>query len=166
MPTGGSRRHVGGRVDTSGHFFIGTTSFFYDVAFLSSLVRFLACPKSLFCEKRIFVFIINGPNLWDFEQPRTQRCTIHPCTLTTTLTKNTSNHCISVHIWISLASVCFVFCHRRADFERISCSERAPKAKKLSIEASFVSAEKAPTNATAEVPRTLHLQLESGHPYA
>ena len=26
------------------------------------------------------------------EQPRTRRCTIHPCTLTTTLTQNTTNH--------------------------------------------------------------------------
>ena len=40
------------------------------------------------------------------------------------------------------------------------------EAKKLSIEASFVSAGKAPTNTTAEVPRTLHLQVEGGHPYA
>ena len=33
------------------------------------------------------------------------------------------------------------------------------EAKKLSIEASFVSAGKAPTNTTAEVARTLHLQV-------
>ena len=37
------------------------------------------------------------------ERPGTRRCTIHPRTLTTTLT---TNHCISVHIWISLATVC------------------------------------------------------------
>ena len=43
------------------------------------------------------------------EHPRTRRCTIHPRTLTTTLTINTTNHCISVHIWISLASVCIFF---------------------------------------------------------
>ena len=37
---------------------------------------------------------------------------IHIRTLrnTTTLTKNTTNHCIFVHIWISLASVRFVLC--------------------------------------------------------
>ena len=28
---------------------------------------FLTCQKSLFCEKRICVFIINGPNRWDFK---------------------------------------------------------------------------------------------------
>ena len=56
-----------GRVDTSGHFFIVSNhKVFYDVAFRSSLGRFLACQKSLFCEKRICVFIINGPNRWDF----------------------------------------------------------------------------------------------------
>ena len=38
------------------------------------------------------------------DHPRTRRCTMHPRTLTTTLTKNKTNHCISVHIWISLAS--------------------------------------------------------------
>ena len=43
------------------------------------------------------------------EHPRTRRWTIHPCTLTTTLTKNTTNYCISAHIWISLASVCIFF---------------------------------------------------------
>ena len=34
------------------------------------------------------------------EQPRTRRCTIHPC-LTTTLTRNTTEHVNSVHIWVS-----------------------------------------------------------------
>ena len=33
------------------------------------------------------------------EHPGTRRCTIHPCTLAPTLTNNTTNHCISVHIW-------------------------------------------------------------------
>ena len=58
----------GGRVDTSGHFFpsFRTTKFFDDVASRSSLGRLLACQKSLFCEKRICVFIINGPSRWDF----------------------------------------------------------------------------------------------------
>ena len=32
----------------------------------------------------------------------TRRCAITPRTLTTTLTPNTTDHCISVHIWISL----------------------------------------------------------------
>ena len=43
------------------------------------------------------------------EQPRTQRCIIHQCTLTTTLTQNTTKHVNSVHIWISIATVCFLF---------------------------------------------------------
>ena len=38
------------------------------------------------------------------EQPKTRRCTIHPCTLTTTLTQNTTNHVNSVHVWISFAT--------------------------------------------------------------
>ena len=67
------------------------------------------------------------------EHPGTRRNTIHPRTLTTTLTQNTSNHCISVHIWISLETVCFVFSHRRADFERISCSKRAPKRRRCRL---------------------------------
>ena len=78
------------------------------------------CQKNLFCGKRICVLIINGPNRWDFmykkdtcafthEHPRTRRCTIHPRTLTTSLTKNTTNHCTPVHTWISFASVCIFF---------------------------------------------------------
>ena len=50
-----------GRVDTSGHFFIVSNhKVLYDVAFRSSLGRFLACQKKVsFGEKRICVFIIN-----------------------------------------------------------------------------------------------------------
>ena len=77
---------------------------------------FLVCQKSLFFEKRIIcVFIKESPYRWDFVQnehvrihtrtPRTRRCTIHPCTLTTALTQNT-NSSNSVNIWISLATVC------------------------------------------------------------
>ena len=43
-----------------------TTKFFYDIAFRSSVVLFLACQKKSVCEKCICVFIINGPNRWDF----------------------------------------------------------------------------------------------------
>ena len=47
-----------GRVVTSGHFFIVSNhKVFHDVAFRSSLGRFLACQKSLFCEKNAFVFL-------------------------------------------------------------------------------------------------------------
>ena len=40
-----------------------------------------------------------------YEHPGTLRCTIHPRTLTTTLTKNTTNHCISVHTSGSVSQV-------------------------------------------------------------
>ena len=55
---------------------------------------------------RVEFFIINGPSRWGLlykwtcaftrEHPGTRRCTIHPRTTTTTLTQDTSNHCISV----------------------------------------------------------------------
>ena len=80
------------------------------------------------------------------EHPGTRGCTIHPCTLTPTLTNNTTNHCISVHMWISLATVCFVFCHGRADFERISCRERAPKRRSCRLKRrSFLQERRRPT---------------------
>ena len=80
------------------------------------------------------------------EHPGTRRCTIHPCTLTPTLTQNTTNHFIFVHIWISLATVCSVLCHRRADFERISCSERAPKRRSCRLKRrSFLRERRRPT---------------------
>ena len=80
------------------------------------------------------------------EHPRTRLCTIHPCTLTPTLTQNTTRHCISVHTWISLATVCFVFCHRRADFVRIACSERAPKRRSCRLKSrSFLRERRRPT---------------------
>ena len=46
------------------------------------------------------------------EHPRTRRCSIHPRTLTTTLTNNTTNHCISVHIWISQSRKCLYLLSR------------------------------------------------------
>ena len=43
---GGSRCYVGGRVDTSGHFFIfSNLKVSYDVAFRSSLGRFFSMSK-------------------------------------------------------------------------------------------------------------------------
>ena len=80
------------------------------------------------------------------EHPGTRRCTIHPRTLTTTLIRNKTNHCISAHIWISLATVCLVPCHRRADFERIYCSERAPKRRSCRLKRrSFLREKRRPT---------------------
>ena len=47
---------------------------------------------------------------------------------------------------ISLATVCFIFCHRRADFERISCSERAPKRRSCRLKRrSFLRERRRPT---------------------
>ena len=110
----GSRCYVGGRVDTSGHFIIVSNhTVFYDVAV------FWHVKKSLSCEKRICVFIIYGPSRWDFciighmrIHTRTPRNTTfhHPSMHSDADTdQNTTNHCISVHIWISLASVCIFF---------------------------------------------------------
>ena len=68
-PTGESRCFVEGRVDTSGHCFIVSNHkvFFYDVAFRSSLGRFFGMSKKVSFVKNAFcVFIINGPNRWDF----------------------------------------------------------------------------------------------------
>ena len=92
---GGSRCFVGGRFNTLGHFF--TTKFFFlRCCFSLEFGAFFGMSKKrLFCEKRTCVFIINGPNRWGFNEKwryartdkRTRRCTIHPCTLTPTLTK-------------------------------------------------------------------------------
>ena len=62
-----SRWYVGGRVDTSGHFFIVSNhKVFYDVAFRLSLGRFFGMSKKKFCfAKNAFVFYHNGPNRWD-----------------------------------------------------------------------------------------------------
>ena len=96
--------HVGVRLDTPPHFFIVPNHKVFTMFLLASgLGRFLACQK---------VFIRNGQHLFvlhvtmgdiSHDHPRTRRCTIHPCTLTTTLTKNTTHHISSVHIWTSLA---------------------------------------------------------------
>ena len=48
------------------------------------------CPKSL------ILSVITDMCAFTHEQPRTQRCTIHPCTLTTTLTQNATHHVNSV----------------------------------------------------------------------
>ena len=61
----GDLQSTGGRVDTSGHFFIVSNhKVFYDVAFRSSLGIFWYVKKVCFAKKRICVFIINGPNRW------------------------------------------------------------------------------------------------------
>ena len=59
--------YVGGPIDTSGHLFVVSNhKVFYDVAFSLEFGAFFGMSKkSLFCEKRMCVFIINGPNRWD-----------------------------------------------------------------------------------------------------
>ena len=58
----------GGRVDTSGHFFhrFEPQSFLRCCFSLEFGAFFLYVKKSLSGEKSICVFIINGPNCWDF----------------------------------------------------------------------------------------------------
>ena len=59
---------MGGRVVTSGHFFIVSNhKVFYDVAFRSSLGLFFGMSKKrLSSVKNACVFFnINGPNRWD-----------------------------------------------------------------------------------------------------
>ena len=77
----------------------------YDVSFRSSLGRFLnKWSNSLgFCEKSAHLRVLTHELLG------TRRCTVHSYTLTTTLTQNTTKHFNSVHIWISLATVCYCF---------------------------------------------------------
>ena len=73
-------------------------NFFTMLLFAQVYGFFWHVNKSLFCEKYVCGFDINGPNRWNFiyqwtlcgfthEHPGTRRCTIHPCTLTPTLTK-------------------------------------------------------------------------------
>ena len=154
-----SRCYVKGRVDTSGHFFIVSNHNCFTMSFFARVWGdFWHVKKSLFCEKCIFVFFnINGPNLRDFyvsmdicavthEHPGTRRCIIHQRTLTTTLIPNTTKHANSLHIWINIATVRFVFGHGRADFERISCSERAPKRRRCRLKRrSFLWERRRPT---------------------
>ena len=94
-----------------------TTQFFYVVAFRSILGRFLACQQSVFFEKCVHLkwskslelYVLMDICAFTHEHPRTRRCTIHPCTLTPTLTTTQQNHVNSVHIWISLETVCIFF---------------------------------------------------------
>ena len=112
----GSRCYVGGRVDTSGHFIIVSNhKVFYDVAFARVWCVF-SHVKSLFLEKRICVLVqidgilcINGHMRIHTRTPKNTTFHHPPMHSDNDTDQNTTIHCISVHIWISLASVCIFF---------------------------------------------------------
>ena len=76
-----------------------------------------ARQRSTFIDETVQTATRNEQRLWyvtlhmcvfTHEHSRTRRCTIHPRTLTATLTPNITNHCHSVHIWtVSQMSVSF-----------------------------------------------------------
>ena len=87
--------YVGSLVDTFASLFeIRRTKFLRWLLLARVWVVFCACLSEMV---HIFGISCENGHVRIHTRTRTRRCTIHPRTLTTTLTQSTSNHCISVH---------------------------------------------------------------------
>ena len=90
------------------------------------------------------------------EHPRTRRCTIHPRTLTPTLTKNTTNQCI-FRTQLDQSRKCLYLLSRISGCAILNLCWSTKEWVVAALGRRWTwRLWRAPTNTTAEVPRTLH----------
>ena len=174
----------GGRVVTSGvalirratFFIVSNLQSFFDVAFRSSLGRFLVCQKSVCCEKshlwfyhkwsKLEFLCINGRMRIHTRTPRNTTLH-HPSTHSDTNTDQKHHKPLHFRTHLDQSRKCLYLLSRISGCAMLNLcwSTKGRVVAALGCRWTW-RLWRAPTNTTAEVPRTLHLQVEGGHPYA